>query len=152
MIDLETLMAERAIHRQLVAFARAMDERDWQAMDGITSDDIRADVGAGELLGRQAFVDNMRSFLDDCGPTQHLLGNILIEVDGADATTRAYVSDMHLGTGEMADMTFRTLGDYHDRWQKRGENWIMVERVKHNRGLIGSMQVLGPGPGGFSNE
>ena len=24
----------------------------------------------------------MRSFLDDCGPTQHLLGNVMIEIDG----------------------------------------------------------------------
>ncbi len=152
MSDLTTLLAERDIYRQLVRFARAMDERDWSAMDNITSADIQADVGAGKLDGRGAFVANMRSFLDDCGPTQHMLGNVLIEIEGDTASSRAYVSDMHLGTGDMEDMTFSTLGDYHDRWERHGEQWLMVKRIKHNRGLIGSIQVLGPGPEGFSNE
>jgi hypothetical protein len=150
--SLEVLLAEREIYRQLVRFARAMDARDWTALENITCPDIKADVGAGQLLGREAFVANMRSFLDDCGPTQHLLGNVLFEVTGDTASSQAYVSDMHLGTGDMADQTFRTLGDYHDRWQKRGDSWLMVERIKHNHGLIGSMQVLGPGPEGFSSE
>ena len=30
-MELETLLAERAIYRQLVRFAQAMDERDWEA-------------------------------------------------------------------------------------------------------------------------
>ena len=81
-MDMHVLLAEREISRQLIRFARAMDARDWTALDTITVDDIRADLGAGELAGRDALVANMRSFLDACGPTQHLLGNIIIEVGG----------------------------------------------------------------------
>ena len=29
-MDLDTLLAERAIERQLIRFARGMDERDWE--------------------------------------------------------------------------------------------------------------------------
>ena len=43
--------------------------------------------------GGAALVALMRSFLDDCGPTQHLLGNLTVEVDaGSEAHSRCYVS------------------------------------------------------------
>lgn len=142
----ETLLDERAIYRQLVRFARAMDERDWDALDELTTEDVTADLGAGTLTGRTALVTNMRTFLDDCGPTQHLLGNVLVEVEGERASSRAYVSDMHLGTGERAGATFSTLGDYHDHWIKRDEGWRLCHRTKHNRGLVGDIGVLGAGP------
>lgn len=146
-MTLETLLAERAIYRQLVRFARAMDARDWEALNDITTEDITADLGAGDLAGRAALVANMRAFLDDCGPTQHLLGNVLIEVEGERASSRAYVSDMHLGTGEHSGLTFSTLGDYHDRWEYRQGEWRMCHRRKLNRAHIGDLRVLGPGPG-----
>ncbi|GAB3279588.1 nuclear transport factor 2 family protein [Parahaliea aestuarii] len=145
-MNLDTLLAERAIYRALVQFARAMDERDWNALIALTTEDIGADLGAGTLNGRAALVANMRSFLDDCGPTQHLLGNVLIEVDGERASSRAYVSDMHLGRGERAHLTFSTLGDYHDQWQLQDGQWRMCHRRKLNRAHIGDISVLGSGP------
>jgi hypothetical protein len=39
----------------------------------------------------------LRSYLDKCGHTQHLIGNVLIEIGGDTATSRAYVADTHLG-------------------------------------------------------
>tara|TARA_R110002072_G_scaffold278010_1_gene439807 strand:- start:136 stop:588 length:453 start_codon:yes stop_codon:yes gene_type:complete len=149
-MNIDTLLAEREITRQLIRFARAMDARDWAALDTITAGDIQADLGAGELAGRDAMVINMRSFLDDCGPTQHLLGNIIIDVDGDTATSRAYVSDMHLGTGERAGESFSTLGDYHDHWRRLEGRWLMTRRRKLNRAVLGNIEVLGSGPGGWS--
>ena len=46
------LLAERDIARQLAAFARAMDERDWTALDGIVAPEASADFGTGEVAGR----------------------------------------------------------------------------------------------------
>ena len=65
-----------------------------------------------------AVIGCIRHYLDKCGPTQHLLGNLLVEVDGDHATSQCYVSDMHLGTGDKAHVTFSTLGDYHDQWRR----------------------------------
>ncbi|TXS96090.1 nuclear transport factor 2 family protein [Parahaliea maris] len=148
-MTLETLLAERAIYRALVAFARAMDARDWGALTQLTTADITADLGAGKLGGREQLVANMRSFLDDCGPTQHLLGNVLIEVNGETASSRAYVSDLHKGTGEFAELTFSTLGDYHDQWRCEQGEWRMCHRSKLNRAHIGDIRVLGAGPSGW---
>ena len=144
------LLAERDIARQLAGFARAMDARDWGALDAILAAEASADFGTGELAGRAAIVRVMRSFLDDCGPTQHLLGNLTIEVEGARARSRCYVSDLHLGTGEKSQLSFQTLGEYQDAWECRNARWWLVRRVKVNRAHLGSFAVLGPGPSGWT--
>jgi hypothetical protein len=151
-MSIELLLAEREIHRALVRFARAMDEREWSALDAIVMEDATADLGTGPLRGRAAIVAQMRSFLDACGPTQHLLGNALIDVDGDTAQSRIYVSDMHLGSGERSRLTFSTLGDYHDRWRREGGVWRIAHRIKLNRALLGDIGVLGPGPPGWSGS
>jgi hypothetical protein len=145
-MTLDMLLAEREIYRALVRFARAMDHRDWNALDAIVLPGATADLGLGPVQGREAIVGVMRSFLDDCGPTQHLLGNVMIEVAGDSARSSCYVSDMHKGTGARAALTFSTLGEYHDRWQREGGVWRMAHRTKLNRAHIGDIGVLGPGP------
>ena len=146
MQGLEQLLAEREIYRKLVGFARAMDERDWGALESIARADMTADIGVGKLDSLQGVVSCIRSFLDDCGPTQHMLGNVLIEVAGDRASSRAYVTDMHLGLGDKSKLTFSTLGDYHDEWQKIDGEWWMTHRTKLNRAHIGDISVLGAGP------
>lgn len=146
-MDLDTLLAEREIERQLVRFARGMDERDWDAVRAVMFDDATADLGAGALAGSGAIAESIKGYLDACGPTQHLLGNVLVEADLAagTATSRAYVSDVHLGRGSRSDLTFSTLGDYHDAWEREGATWRIRHRTKLNRGVTGSMDVfLGP--------
>jgi len=149
-MNLETLFADREIQRSLSQFARAMDERDWECLATILTEDARAEMGAGPLAGRDAIIASIRRYLDVCGPTQHLLGNLLVEVDGDTARSRCYVSDMHLGAGPKAHLTFCTLGDYHDRWQKIDGRWRMVERRKHNRAHVGTLEVFEPGAQGAS--
>lgn len=146
-MTLDDLIAERDIERKLARFARAMDGRDWSAIDHLATPDLRADFGLGEVEGRDAVVAAMRVWLDDCGPTQHLIGSVVIEVDGDGGTarSRAYVSDMHVGTGDRAGDTFRTLGDYHDEWRREGDEWLLERRVKHNRATLGDISVLGAG-------
>lgn len=145
-MDLDTLIAERDIARAIYRFARAMDERDWGALDAVLSEDGTADLGTGLVTGRAAIVAFIRSFLDACGPTQHLIGNLVVDVDGERATSRCYVSDMHKGQNEKAHLTFSTLGEYHDTWVRRDGRWWMIHRHKLNRAHLGSIEVLGPGP------
>lgn len=147
---LALLLAERAIARQLTHLARAMDERNWAALDEIVAEDATADFGTGPVAGRGAMVSVMRAFLDACGPTQHLLGNLTVDVVEDAAMSRCYVSDLHLGAGQRSHLTFQTLGEYRDRWQRTGERWWLVQRIKVNRAHVGSFEVLGPGPAGWS--
>ncbi len=73
-------------------------------------------------------IDFTRQFLDGCGTTQHLIGNVLIDIDGDTANSNSYVCDMHVGKDKNANLTFRTLGNYHDEWKKINGRWLMSRR------------------------
>ncbi len=136
------LLDERDIARRLMAFARAMDARDWEAVRSLLADDAEAEFGRGPEIGADRIVESIREFLDVCGPTQHLLGNIAVDVDGDTAVSQAYVSDMHLGTGMHATATFSTLGEYRDRWRCIDGEWLIVHRHKESRAVLGSFDVF----------
>lgn len=141
--DLGQLRDERAIERALIRFARAMDDRDWTAMAEILSDDAQGDLGTGRLTGSAAIISLIRSFLDTCGPTQHLLGNVVVDVAGDVATSRAYVHDVHLGAAADPSVRFYTLGDYRDTWHRGGDgHWRVTERIKVNRGYVGPLEIF----------
>lgn len=142
---------EREIYRSIVRFARAMDDRDWAEIETIAAEDFTADLGTGPLGSCSEMIALTRSFLDDCGPTQHLIANVLIDIDGDTARSRAYVADMHLGTGALEGQFFRTIGDYHDEWRRTENGWRMTQRTKHNRGHLGNYAVMGPGPTEWSS-
>jgi hypothetical protein len=141
---LDTLIAEREIYRQLITFARAMDERDWETMESMTTSDLTADFGLGEIRGNTAVIESIQSFLDHCGTTQHLLGNILIDVAGDQAISKSYVADMHLCKDTKNETYFRTLGDYTDKWLNVEGTWLMTQRIKDNRATMGTLDVFKP--------
>ncbi|MEY8015969.1 nuclear transport factor 2 family protein [Mycobacterium servetii] len=138
------LVDERDVERALTKLARAMDDRDWAAMAEILAADAQGDFGAGRLHGSAAIIEMIRGFLDNCGPTQHLLGNVVIDVDGNTATSRAYIHDVHLSADANPSARFYTLGDYRDTWQRCSDGaWCLTERVKFNRAHVGSLDVFG---------
>lgn len=141
-VELDRLLAEREIARNLMAFARGMDSRDWDAVRALMVDDAVAEFGRGPEVGADRVVESIREYLDVCGSTQHLLGNIVVDVDGDTATSHAYVSDMHLGTGDRRDLTFSTLGEYHDTWKRIDGRWMMTHRTKDSREVLGSYDVF----------
>lgn len=141
-MTLELLLAEREIARALTRFARAMDERDWDTLLAILTKDASGELGEGPLASPAEIVGTIRRYLDACGPTQHLLGNLLVEIDGDQAQSRCYVSDMHLGQEAAAGSTFATLGDYHDSWRKIDGAWRLAHRCKRSRGHMGSFAVF----------
>jgi len=141
---LQELCDERDVQRALNLFARAMDERDWAAMAEILDEDAEGDLGTGRRQGRTAIIDVIREFLDKCGPTQHFLGNVIIDVTGDTAVSRAYIRDVHLNAAADPSTRFYTIGDYHDTWRRRPDgSWCLTERIKANRAYVGALDVFG---------
>ena len=113
-------------------------------MAEILAADAQGDSGTGRLHGSAAIIELIRGFLDNCGPTQHLLGNVVIDVDGDAATRRAYIHDVHLSADANSSVRVYTLGDYRDTWQRCANGtWCLTERVKSNRAHVGSLEVFG---------
>lgn len=141
---LQALCDERDVQRALNLFARAMDDRDWAAMAEILAEDAQGDLGTGRLEGAAAIIDVIRDFLDKCGPTQHFLGNVIVDVTGDAAVSRAYIRDVHLNSTADPSTRFYTIGDYHDTWRRRPDgSWCLTQRVKANRAYVGALEVFG---------
>lgn len=131
-----------AIIEQLHLLAAHFDARDWSRIDEVMAPDVQAyDCDGLEAVVR----DSLRAHLGGCGPSQHLLGNHRIEVDGdrAESITKARV--YHQGLGDAADRSFECFGDYHDRWVRTAQGWRMTHRRFVVTIVLGDYSVLQPG-------
>lgn len=129
MPDVQALLDEREIVRGLSMFARILDGKRWDDLHLVFAEDLAFNYGAaGEQQGMAALRANMQRFLDRCGGTQHLIGSILVDVDGDSAVSRAYVQARHQRVDDPAGAIFDSNGEYVDRWARRPEGWRIVRR------------------------
>lgn len=137
-MDTRILLLERELHLVLCRYARACDQRDWPAMDDIFLEEASADYGgAYHLQGREPIVAMIRAHLDGCGPSQHLLGNLVADVSDAAVSSRVYVRAAHRGAGSMQELTYESLAEYQDRWTFTPNGWRITHRrmdISHEQG------------------
>lgn len=146
MKHLEQLLLERELHLVLVRYARLCDERDWSLIDQVFSADASASYGGRALPDRAAMLTMLRDNLGGCGPTQHLLSNLVVEVDGEAVSSRIAVRASHLGAGEKKGETYECMGHYHDRWTRTDGGWRIAHRAMVVAFEFGSRKLLGPAP------
>jgi len=142
-----TTEADRlAIMNQLGRFARILDDREWASVGEVFAEDIVFDYATGkDEKGIEALRTNFSRYLDQCGPSQHLLGSVMLTFEGDDeALTRAYVMARHQGKGAKSDRFFDSSGEYNDRWQRRGDRWVVVRRDARWFMNMGDFSVLLP--------
>jgi hypothetical protein len=128
-------------------YAEACDTKRWELFDDVFVPDAVGDFGAEyEVNGRDGIVRMVASHLGGCGPTQHLLGNYSVEIDGDQATATCKVRAFHLGAGAGHQETYEVMGEYHDRLVRRPEGW----RISHRRMAVsielGTRAILRPAP------
>ena len=117
------------IFKALGRFARILDQKRWADLSDVFAEDLDFEYGSGvEEHGIDALRRQMRRFLDMCGGTQHLLGSILIDVDGDEAVSRCYVQARHQRRDDPAGPIFDSTGEYIDRWERRPQGWRIVRR------------------------
>ncbi len=128
----------------LNSYATCLDTRDWSGLNDVFHPRATGFYGV-ELNGRDEIVDAIRSFLGGCGPSQHLLGNYQISIDGdlAQSSTKARV--IHVGSGERADLTpYEAIGVYRDRHLRTADGWRIIERHFDVHIAIGDINILQP--------
>ncbi len=134
---------EREILNKLGDFARILDSRRWQDVAEVFDADVSFNYGDGrEQQGIEALTVNFKTYLDPCGPSQHLLGSIQLELQGEEAITRSYVQARHQGAGDKSDLFLDSSGEYIDRWQRQASGWRIVRRDVQWAMLKGDMSVL----------
>ena len=128
-------------------YAEALDHRDWALLDDVFLADATADYGAGALTGREAIVRSIAGLLGGCGPSQHLLGNYQVAVDGDRARSTCRIRVFHQGAGTNASLEpFECFGEYRDDMRRGTSGWRIVHREMVTTIARGDPGVLGPAP------
>lgn len=130
-----------SISERLADVAAALDTRDWTAL----GEAFTAGASAYGADGREAIVARVRAHLGGCGPSQHLLGNLRVAVDGESASSRAYARVHHVGAGESAGSFYECLGEYTDTWARTPAGWRLTGRRFAVSIELGDRSVLQPG-------
>jgi hypothetical protein len=69
-------------------YAEARDTRRWALLSEVFVPELEFDFGEWTASSREQAVAMIRTYLDDCGPTQHLLSNYRIDINGDAARSR----------------------------------------------------------------
>lgn len=151
MTDLERLLLERELATVLGRYARLCDERNWDLMDQVFSAEAHAQYGGLVLPNPAVILAMLQNNLGGCGPTQHLLGNLDVEVktvDGLDrVSSRMEVRAAHRGAGAMRHETYECMGHYNDHWQyTESGGWRIADRTMVVAFEFGNRKVLAPTP------
>ncbi len=146
MTPLDQLLLERDLHEVLCRYARLCDERNWSLISEVFSDDAHAEYGGWPLRDRAAILSMLRKHLGGCGPTQHLLGNLQVEVTDGQVSSRISVRAAHRGSAELEPVYYEAIGEYHDQWERTPAGWRITFRQMRMLLETGSRSVLRPAP------
>jgi len=113
--------------------------------DEVFAADVQGNYGgAYQIKSRDKLVRLIKSMLGGCGPTQHLLGNYFISVDGNTASSRCYVRAAHVGKGDLKDVLYEVWGEYKDKLALIDGAWKITYRELWIYHEIGTRDVLKP--------
>ena len=124
----------------LAAVAAAIDARDW----GTIRARFTPDTVAYGAHGIDGLITQLEAFIGGVGPTQHLLGNHRVTVEGDTARSLTYGRIHHVGAGPMEGSFYECLGEYDDHWVRTDGRWRISRRWFEIRIELGDRAVLRP--------
>lgn len=117
-----------AICDVLVAYATAIDSRDWALLRRVFTHDVHAHYGdLGEWHGVDDFAEFMDAAHQGFGTTHHRLTNFVVTIDGDRATARTYVHAV-LTLRDDPAAWYDALGHYDDVIVRSADGWRIAER------------------------
>lgn len=127
---LHVLVSTEAIRQVIFRYCRAIDRRDRQLLASVYWPDAKESRSSDFQGDSEGFLNWVFALLDGMERTQHFIGNTLIEVDGDKARAESYFRAYHRIRGGKAAWTDEFVsGRYIDRFECRGGEWRIAERV-----------------------
>jgi len=134
-----------AIMDLLDVYAESVDRRRFEQLEDVFTEDVEFDYGPDwHIVGRKEAIERIADSLKHCGPTQHLVGNYRIQLDGDTATSRIYTRAYHVGIGAAAGKSYEMGGHLRDAYVFADGVWRMSRRVGRMIFEAGSHDVLNP--------
>ncbi|WP_328393539.1 nuclear transport factor 2 family protein [Nocardia sp. NBC_00416] len=134
-----------AILDTVVAYATAVDTKDWEMLAVLFTDDARWEYSAtGEQHdGPAAIVARISAGLERLDVTQHLNGNHVITLHAGEAEHTCYYHAQHICRGLSGGENFLAGGSYHDRLRRTTNGWRFVSRSLSSSWSEGNPAVIG---------
>ena len=85
----------------------------------------------GRVNGADGIVERARGALEQLDASQHLLGNVLVDLDDEDenaATSICYFQAQHVRAGAPGGDTYIIAGSYADRLVRTADGWRIAHR------------------------
>ncbi|MFI6600961.1 nuclear transport factor 2 family protein [Nonomuraea sp. NPDC050536] len=143
-MDLAELTDRAAIMDVVVAYATALDTRDWKLLaEQFTPDATWAYPGMIEQVrGPEQIAAALGAGLRGLEATQHLLGNHHIRLDGDQAEHTCYFQAQHVRRGAPGGDTYLAAGRYSDVLRRTPGGWKIAARRLSGMWSQGSLGVF----------
>jgi ketosteroid isomerase-like protein len=132
----------QAVNDLLVRYVLGLDRRDWAAVATCFDPAAVFVHPGGRVEGPEEIVGRARAALEPLDASQHLLGSILVTVDGDEARATSYFHAQHVRAGAPGGDLYVIAGSYDDRLRRAGDGWSIVERVQAYSWRSGNPAVI----------
>ncbi len=132
---LEHYLAKQEIYELSCKYMRGLDRLDRDLLLSLFAEDAWCDYGFTKGTAEE-FVGFAITALQDHAANQHMIGNVLIDIEGDEAFGEVYFNAYHKVAGEAGFEDVIIAGRYLDRYEKRNDVWKFVyrsERVDWSR-------------------
>jgi uncharacterized protein (TIGR02246 family) len=120
---LQRLVDEAEIRDLLLAFAHALDDKDWSAYAATFTEDGVFEILGQRRVGRAEIAAGPARDLTRFDRTQHFSTNHVIVLDGDVATARSYLLAVHIPDAEQATQHADIGGTYRCACRRTDEGW-----------------------------
>jgi hypothetical protein len=130
-MTIEELLAKQEITDLVGRYMRGLDRLDTTLLRSTFHDDATTDYGFFKG-GPDAFVDMAHGALRDHLANHHMIGQVLIDVEGDIAFGEVYFQAFHRIVVDGAERDLFISGRYVDRYEKRAGVWKIAFRSEVN--------------------
>lgn len=129
--DDERAAIERACTQVSLAYALAVDSRDYDGFAALFTEDAVLDLGSARHVGRATIRAAMDQRPEDL-VSRHVVSNILIEAESADEAQGVTYLTLYRGHSDGGPVEGKiapaAVGHYRDRFRRTDEGWKLAER------------------------
>jgi 3-phenylpropionate/cinnamic acid dioxygenase small subunit len=140
---LQGLLDRVEINDLLARYSTALDSRDWELLRDVFVPDATCDYGTLGTPGSvEEIITLVRSTLEGLDATQHLVGNIVVALDGDAATAETYLIAQHIRHGAPGGADYLIGGRYSDVLARTPAGWRIARRAIHRMWWTGNRDVI----------
>ncbi len=126
----QRLADQQEIADLCVRYTIALDTKDWALLESCFAPSPVFVHPGGRLEGFPAILERTKAALTPLTATQHLLGNIVVQLDGDTARSVCYFQAQHVRAGTPGGETYIIAGSYADTLTRAASGWKITERVQ----------------------